>query len=51
MKDHVCKVPVGMSPSGPPTLVIIEEIVESSLDSEVSALKEQALLAIKGSIH
>jgi len=41
LKEHVCKVLIGMSPSGPQTVVIIEEMVESSLDSEVLALKKE----------
>ena len=49
LKEHVCKVPLGIRISAPPTLVVIEEIVESSLDSEVLApKKEQAVSAIKG---
>ena len=49
LKEHVCKVPLGMRISAPPTLVVIEEIVESSLDSEVSTpKKEQTVLDIKG---
>ena len=49
LKEHVCKVPLGIRISAPPTLVVIEEIVNSSLDSEASApKKEQAMSTIKG---
>ena len=49
LKEHVCKVPLGIRISAPPTLVVIEEIVESSLDSEALApKKEQLVSAIKG---
>ena len=47
--DRVCKIPLGIGTSGPPISCFIEEIVEQSLDSEVSALKkEQAISAIQG---
>ena len=49
LKKRVCKVPLGIGVLAPPTSVVIEEIVESSLDSEVSTpKKEQTILDIKG---
>ena len=49
LKKHVCKVPLGIRVLAPPTSVVIEEIVESSLDSKASApKKEQAMSTIKG---
>ena len=41
LKEYVCKVPLGIRISAPPTLVVIEEIVKSSLDSEASAPKKE----------
>ena len=49
LKENVCKVPLGIRISAPPTLVVIEEIVESPLDLKASApKKEQVVSAIKG---
>ena len=49
LKKRVCKVPLGIGVLAPPTSVVIEEIVESSLDSEALApKKEQLVSAIKG---
>ena len=41
LKKRVCKVPLGIGVLAPPTSVVIEEIVESSLDSELSTPKKK----------
>lgn len=51
LQERLCKVPLGMRMLAPPTLVVIKEIIESLVDSRVSALKKgQTILAIEGSI-
>ena len=44
MHEHLCRIPLA-----PPTLVIIEEIIEPPVDSEELASKKgQPMLAIEG---
>ena len=49
MQERLCKVPLGMRMLAPSTSFVIEEVIESPMDSRVLALKkEQTMLAIEG---
>ena len=49
MQECLCKVPPGMRTPASSTSVVIEEVIESPMDSRVLALeKEQTMLAIEG---
>ena len=49
LREHICKVPLGMKTPAPPTSVIFEEIIDSFVDSRaLASKKQQTMPTVKG---